>query len=179
TPVLDASPDASISSRRPRRPPIWEERMSLGYSVQAVPVVLCGAGILIACVRPAELRSPPCPQVAAESFDTARIDSLFAASSRDPMRDLKGVVIRRHGCTLAERYFNGDDAASLHDIRSATKSITSTLVGIAIQQGLIKGVDEAVSGLLPDGMLSAEQRFRLRDVLTMRSGLDSDDRDSL
>ncbi|MEO8448828.1 MAG: serine hydrolase [Gemmatimonadota bacterium] len=88
-------------------------------------------------------------------------------------------MIRRHGCTLAERYFNGDDAASLHDIRSATKSITSTLVGIAIQQGLIKCVDEPMTGLLPAGMLSAEQRFRLRDVLTMRSGLDSDDRDSL
>ena len=41
-----------------------------------------------------------------------------------------------------ERYFNGDTASTLHDIRSATKSITALLMGIAIQRGLVHSVND-------------------------------------
>lgn len=142
--------------------------------------LLSCAGGMIACARPAAHHASACPSIGAESVDTVGVDSLFAVLARDTTRDLKGVVIQHHGCMLAERYFNGDGQTSLHDIRSATKSITSTLVGVAIQQGLIKSVDEPLSNLLPAAMLSAAQQpIHLRDVLTMRTGLDSDDQDSL
>jgi CubicO group peptidase (beta-lactamase class C family) len=107
-----------------------------------------------------------------------RIDSLFAALARDTTHDIKGVIVVRDDHVIAEKYFNGDDSTTLHDIRSATKSITGLLTGIAIDQGLIASVDVPVSAILP---LPARQTdtLRLRDLLTMRSGLDSDDRDSL
>jgi CubicO group peptidase (beta-lactamase class C family) len=66
------------------------------------------------------------------------------------------------------------------DIRSATKSITALLVGIAIDRGEIRSLDERVVDLLPEyaELVSADPlkaRMTVRDLLTMRSGLDCDD----
>src|SRR5581483_4373264 len=82
----------------------------------------------------------------------------------------------QRGRRVAEAYFNGDDSTTLHDIRSATKSITSTLAGIAIDRGLIRDVDVSIAELLPlDRAMYGG--IALRDLLTMRSGLDDDDAD--
>lgn len=67
------------------------------------------------------------------------------------------------------------------DIRSATKSITALLVGIAIDRREIDSVDKRVADLVPPryrNMLLADLRkaaITLRDLLTMRSGLECDD----
>jgi len=65
------------------------------------------------------------------------------------------------------------------DIRSATKSVTALLVGIAIDRGLIASVDTPISQLLPElaAAFSDPQRAAMRvgDLLSMRSGLDCDD----
>lgn len=153
--------------------------MSFLVSARRLLVLLCCANCAIACARPGTSHVSTCPRIAGDSFDTAGIEQLFTDLGRDTTRDIKGVVIRRDGCMLAERYFNGADARSLHDIRSAAKSITSALVLIAIQQRLIKGIDEPLSALLPDGMMTAASPITLRDILTMRSGLDSDDDDAM
>lgn len=68
------------------------------------------------------------------------------------------------------------------DIRSATKSITALLVGIAIDRGLIPSVETAVADLLPEyadrlRKDPAKARMRVEDLLTMRSGVDCDDWD--
>lgn len=65
------------------------------------------------------------------------------------------------------------------DLRSATKSVTSLLVGIAVERGFISSVDEPVATYLPElsGPFSEPLRakMRIRDLLTMRSGADCDD----
>lgn len=63
------------------------------------------------------------------------LQELYAHLESDQHPDLKGIVILCAGQRVSESYFNGDDAETLHDIRSATKSITATLMGIAIEQG--------------------------------------------
>lgn len=105
------------------------------------------------------------------------LDSLRARLQEDPNRDLKGVVVVRHGSLAVEWYFNGDDQATLHDIRSATKSITATLMGIAIDHHLIAGVNDPIGKYLPDLPNDGKQVIRIRDLLTMRSGLAADDDD--
>ncbi len=87
------------------------------------------------------------------------------------------MVVVRCGTRVAERYFNGADAATLHDVRSATKSITALLVGIAIERGLLPGTEASIADLLPPGVPPAQRAIRLADLLTMRSGLDADDED--
>lgn len=124
------------------------------------------------------IASSGCTVIAGESFDTAKVEKLFNQLEGNTTKDLRGVVVSRHGCVKAERYFNGDGPESLRDIRSAAKSITALLVGIAIEQRMLPGVDEPVAKFLPAGMPTPLQQIRIRDLLTMRSGLDSDDDDA-
>ena len=102
--------------------------------------------------------------------------------------NLHAVVIRRHGRSVFERYFPGEDecrgqplgrvihgAATKHDLRSVTKSILSLLVGIAIDRGWIPSVDLPVLAAFPeldDLRTSPADSMTLRHLLTMSAGLD-------
>jgi CubicO group peptidase (beta-lactamase class C family) len=99
--------------------------------------------------------------------------SLYEDLAHDPHQDLKAIVILQNGHLLSEHYFNGDTPTTLHDIRSATKSITALLMGIAIQQHLIHSTDDPITTYLPQ----ANPKIRIADLLTMRSGLDANDED--
>lgn len=86
------------------------------------------------------------------------------------------ILIIRHGRLVLDATFYPYDGSRPHDIASATKSITSLLIGLALDKGLVKNVQERVIGLLPDAApaISDPRRARLtiEDLLTMRSGLD-------
>ena len=111
-------------------------------------------------------------------IDGAALDSLYAAMAQEPHGDLKGMVIVRGGRLISERYFNGDSVSTLHDIRSATKSLTSLLMGFAVQRGLVHTVDDSISPYLSGLPKDGKEKIKIRDLLTMRSGLDADDGDS-
>jgi CubicO group peptidase (beta-lactamase class C family) len=98
-----------------------------------------------------------------------------------------GVVIIRHGRLIYERYFAGRDwrlatplgdvsfeAGTKHDIRSISKSVTSLLVGIALDRGLLTDLDAPVFSFFPeyeDLRTPEKDRMTLRHLLTMSSGL--------
>ena len=100
--------------------------------------------------------------------------------------NVHSVVVVRHGKLVFEHYFSGRDEhfgvdagevafgpETRHDARSVTKSITSLLVGIAIDHGWIKSVDESVVSFFPqyaDLRTPERSRITLRDLLTMSSG---------
>ena len=107
------------------------------------------------------------------------IKRLYAHLRSDAHADLKGIVVLCDGQRISETYFNGDTAASLHDIRSATKSITATLMGIAIQRGLIHSVNDSIALYLPGLPHDGKQNITIRDLLTMRSGFAANDNDPL
>ncbi|MCU1222914.1 MAG: beta-lactamase [Edaphobacter sp.] len=67
-------------------------------------------------------------------IDAAALDTLYSDMKEEQHHDLKGIVIVRNGSLISEHYFNGDSSRTLHDIRSATKSLTSLLMGIAIDK---------------------------------------------
>jgi CubicO group peptidase (beta-lactamase class C family) len=72
-----------------------------------------------------------------------------------------------------ERYFGGSDRATLQTSFSVAKSFLSTLVGIAIDEGLIGGVDDPVTDYLPE-LVERDERFEritIGDLLSMSSGL--------
>ncbi len=107
------------------------------------------------------------------------LQRLYARLESDEHPDLKGIVILCDGQRVSETYFNGDTAETLHDIRSATKSITATLVGISIQRGLIHSVNDSIALYLPGLPHDGKQNITIRDLLTMRSGLAANDEDPL
>jgi CubicO group peptidase (beta-lactamase class C family) len=90
---------------------------------------------------------------------------------------IDSILIFKDGKLIFERYWNGHDRNMLHDIRSSTKAITSLLIGIAIDEGFIRDVDEPILRYFPEKQKTHPEfgAIRICDLLTMRSGLDSDD----
>jgi CubicO group peptidase (beta-lactamase class C family) len=115
------------------------------------------------------------PEPAKSGVDGATLNALYSDMAQEAHHDLKGIVIVRDGHLVSEHYFNGDSAGSLHDIRSATKSITSLLMGIAIQKGLVHNVEDSISLYLPGLPKDGKEKITVKDLLNMRSGLDAYD----
>jgi len=119
-----------------------------------------------------------------QGLDTGKLREaldLILAGERYP--NIHALLIVRHGCIVAEEYFNGWRADGLHTLQSVTKSFTSALVGIAIARGEFKGVDEKVLDFFPDmkeiaNMDERKESLCLEDLLTMRSGTDFHERDA-
>ena len=87
--------------------------------------------------------------------------------------NIAGVVIVKDDETVYEKYFHRYRQGDAIHIASVTKSVVSMLIGIAIDLGLIKGVDEKVVGFFPDYRLKRGEKhlqgIALRDLLSMRA----------
>lgn len=86
---------------------------------------------------------------------------------------LRAVVVSVDGETVYEDYPESS-AHDYHPINSVTKSVVGTLIGIAIDEGLIASLDEPLSVLLPDysdRMSRTVGAATLREVLTMTAGM--------
>jgi CubicO group peptidase (beta-lactamase class C family) len=83
-------------------------------------------------------------------------------------------VLSWEGRIVAEQYWNGHDATFARDLASAQKSVTSTLIGLARDRGLLT-LDDPASEYLPAGWTAAtpaeEAAITIRHLLTMSSGL--------
>jgi CubicO group peptidase (beta-lactamase class C family) len=82
-------------------------------------------------------------------------------------------VVAHEDRLVYERYFDDDTRESLQTSFSAAKSFASTLVGIAIDERLIGGLDDRITEYLPE-LAARDPRFReitLHDLLTMSSGI--------
>lgn len=94
----------------------------------------------------------------------------------------QGILVARHGKLALEEYFHGYDADRVHDIRSAGKSITATLFGIARRMNPRLSIRTRVVDFLPQYLPVAnddptKRAITVEDLLTMRSGLAADDDD--
>lgn len=97
-------------------------------------------------------------------------------------KDVHSVLLYQRGRLVMEEYFYGYSVERPHQLRSATKSVVSTLAGIAIDQHALSGVNERVvpqmsyaSYAHPDPRKAA---MTLGDFLSMSSGLDCNDHSS-
>jgi len=113
-------------------------------------------------------------------LDTAAIARVVTRVVDGTYPDLHSLLVYRSGRLVAEEYFYEYDRDRPHQMRSATKSVVSALVGIAIDRGLLPSDTALVATRLSyDGFANPDprkDRLTLRDLLTMRSGLACDDR---
>ncbi len=86
-----------------------------------------------------------------------------------------GLLVARDGVLVHEAYFAGYDERSLATSFSVAKSFTSALVGIALERGHIRSVDDAISDYVPELVGSGYEGVAIRDVLTMASGIAFDE----
>ena len=93
---------------------------------------------------------------------------------------IHGVLIAIGDQTVYEHYFNGFTRDSLQDSRSSFKSITSLLVGIAIDKGLIKNVNQKVYDFFPEYAPfknddPRKKEITIQNLLDMESGFDCEE----
>lgn len=89
----------------------------------------------------------------------------------------QGVMIIHNDSIVYERYWGDFSADRLATIFSVSKSITSLLCGIAVDEGYIESIDDPVTKYLPElkGKDPRWEKLTIRYLLCMFSGLDFDD----
>ena len=101
-----------------------------------------------------------------------------AAAATDLAADgTVALLVARRGQLVHEAYFDGFTADRLTAVFSVAKSVVSLLLGMAIEDGHIAGVDDAVTRYLPE-LAAQDPRFdqvSLRHLLAMRSGIAFDE----
>jgi CubicO group peptidase (beta-lactamase class C family) len=85
--------------------------------------------------------------------------------------DATGLLIIRNDTIIFEKYYRGNTKDSHTIAWSVTKSFVSALMGIAIQEGHIKSIDQKVSDYLPELNGSAYQDVTIKNLLQMSSGV--------
>jgi len=112
---------------------------------------------------------------AALGLEPLKIDTAFSVA--DNFDFLHGILIIKDEQIAAEKYYTHFDSLSWHSVASVSKSFTSALMGVAIDQGNIR-LDQKVADLFPELIHSgADNRIyniTIEDLLQMRSGIGSD-----
>lgn len=108
---------------------------------------------------------------AAHGMDAAVLEAMHGAVREDA--DIHSIVVVRNGVIVDEYYKKGYDETSLFPLHSCTKSFTSALVGIAMDEGLIDGVDVLISDYFPQiiGQKDRED-ITVRHLLEHTSGIE-------
>ncbi|MCC5941887.1 MAG: serine hydrolase [Balneolaceae bacterium] len=93
---------------------------------------------------------------------------------------INSLLISQHGDLITEQYYGSMNAARGNNIKSASKSVLSILIGIAIDQGYLESVDQTIEEFFPDYFSRnpdpQKASITIEDLLTMRSGLASTSR---
>jgi CubicO group peptidase (beta-lactamase class C family) len=124
-----------------------------------------------------ERSTSPWPVATPESqgFDSGVLADLFE-HVRTKGLPLHNLLLIRRGQLILDASLYPYSPEGLHDVASVTKSITSVLVGIAIDKGLIESVRQPVVSLLPAAVRgkpdAQRQAITIENLLTMTSGLD-------
>lgn len=98
----------------------------------------------------------------------------LTAAQEQELKDLHsvGFAVFQDDSLIFEQYWNGWDADSVSNSFSVAKSYISVLTGIAIDEGVIKSVQEPVGTYLPEYANGCHAKITLEHVLTMSTGLD-------
>lgn len=109
---------------------------------------------------------------------TAELDAAVKAGESLPR--MRSLLVSWRGQLILEHYFHSTRSTSLQDIKSASKSVISALVGIAIQRGILPDVNASIAPYFPDlsgaTVDTRKKQITIADLLTMRSGLVSTSR---
>ncbi len=111
-------------------------------------------------------------------FNRDSIESLIQLIGSTPPRDFRGLVVIKNNKLVIEEYFYTYWRNSIHDIRSAGKSITALLLGVAMKEGLVQNLDQDVYSFFSKEKYPSinedYKKITLKHLLNMSSGLDAD-----
>jgi CubicO group peptidase (beta-lactamase class C family) len=111
----------------------------------------------------------------AQGMDSAKLSEAFEFIRQHEI-PIHSLLIVRNGYIVLDAYFYPFESGRLHDGASMTKSVTSTLIGIAIGQHKLSGVNQSVLSLFPQSTIAnrdeRKERVTIEQLLTMTSNLD-------
>ena len=111
-----------------------------------------------------------------EGVDHENLNQLMVDILNGKYKGIHSIVIVRNEKLIFEEYFYGNHRNSLHVMASATKSVTSILVGIAIDNKMISNVNRKIYELLPQykgtKWIDKKYEITLEHLLTMTAGVD-------
>jgi CubicO group peptidase (beta-lactamase class C family) len=108
----------------------------------------------------------------AQGLDPMLVAQLYLNAAE--LETLYGLLVIKNGFLIAEKYFNEGAVDQLSGRQSTTKSFTSALTGVAIDQGCLSSVDQKMMDFFPEfaGQLDDPRKAQItiRDLLQMRAG---------
>ena len=114
-------------------------------------------------------------------FNIDSINTLIPMMDNFKQKDFRGLVVIKDNKAVIEWYYNSTQRSTINDIRSAGKSITSLLLGVAIEEGLVQSIDQDVYSCFPKekypSMNEGYKKVKIKHLLDMSSGLDADSDD--
>ena len=115
------------------------------------------------------------------NIDSTLIYKLFSQLKNGESK-VHSVLLVKNDQLIIEEYFNGHSENKPHDLRSTTKSIRAILMGIAIDNGFVKDVEDPISKYIispvPNKNIDErKKKITIKHLLTMSSGLDCNDWD--
>ncbi len=146
-----------------------------------------------ACKPPAPITTTPTPQdsylidtlsgtgAGSTRLNQRKLDALVRTIELGLCGKIKSLVIIHNDELVLEKYFGGYDRHYLQRCNSVSKSITSALIGIAIAQGSISGMDAKLLDFFPEyagTIKNYDQRkaaITLEHLLTMSAGFEWDE----
>lgn len=118
-------------------------------------------------------RVPGSPvEIRTEEASTIAPAALAEAQAYADATDSVSLLVWHRGALRYEKYGSGFNSDTRTDPASAHKTVVALLMGAAIQDGYIKSVDQFAADFLPEWTDEARKKIRIRDLLTMTSGLE-------
>ncbi|HEX2167206.1 MAG TPA: serine hydrolase [Longimicrobiales bacterium] len=128
------------------------------------------ASVPAADARTAAIDPPP----PTRGLDSLLLQQAFDSAANLPR--LHSLLVARHGELVREEYFGGRGPDRRANIKSASKSIVSALVGIAIEEGHLQGLDQPIAPFFPsvigDDADPRLHRITIGNLLSMQAGLE-------
>ena len=108
----------------------------------------------------------------AQGLDPMQVAELYYNAAK--LETIYGLLVVKDGSLVAEKYFNEGSVAELSKRASVTKSYTSALVGIALEQGYLSSLEQKMLDFFPDlaGEITdnRKEQITVRQMLQMRAG---------
>lgn len=151
---------------------------------RALLVVLTGTVLLAGCsrtggterstVEEAERTTESADRVSTVGLDSVRLAEVLDRATELPQ--LHTLLVARHGEIQAAHHFRGPGLDAVTNVKSVSKSILSALVGIAIEERHLEGVNQSIAPFFEDHLGadadSGKQMITIGHLLSMQSGLE-------
>ena len=80
---------------------------------------------------------------------------------------IRSVIIIKNGYLVLESYIHPYDNSILHDVKSVSKSVISSLTGIALRENIIKSLDQNVYDFFPEYSSIPKRYIRQRHIVML------------